>query len=221
MFDYGNFMDPNGLLDHRVTKLNNFIGGFYIPKKSELICDLLKEIHESDPSKTSEEVMDENGKPLKTSEDCYIIDRDITQEVKLILQKAITNYVRKYPLAGGAEMTIHERMKIRKYDKDTTLKSWKIDYISKQEVVASRHISFMVFLNTIEDARVNFLHQNIGIAPEKGLMLLYPSGWMFANMCESLTEPMYVLTGHIAIADKTKQLTNDVVDLTQFHYETE
>lgn len=222
MFNYGNFMDPNALTEHKVNTLRNFIGGFYIPKRTELISDVFVQMHELDPNKTSEEVIDEDTKEkLKTSEDSTIIDKKIITELQAILEMAAKNYLKMYPLAGGREMMIHEKIKIRKYDKNVSFRSWKIDNVSNVDVATSRHLSFMVFLNNVESAGVGFLHQNIKITPEKGLILMHPSGWTFANMCESLEEPLYMITGHISFAEKLKNKPNDIIDLNQFQYETE
>ena len=219
MFNYGNIYDANALREHEVNRLNNFIAGFYVPKNSELISDVIVEMHKMDPTKTSEVIKDtETKEQILTSEDSYIIDKMIISELDKIITKAINNYIKIYPLAQGREIVLHEKLKIRKYDPNVTFSSWKIDSVSDPDVLSSRHLSFMIFLNDDDNAYVKFVHQRVSIKSQKGLIVLYPSGWTFANMSTPSDKPLYVITGHVSVADKVKNKPKTDIEFTQFQF---
>ena len=106
----------------------------------------------------------------------------------------------------------------RKYDPNVTFSSWKIDSVSDPDVLSSRHLSFMIFLNDDDNAYVKFAHQRVSIKSQKGLIVLYPSGWTFANMSTPSDKPLYVITGHVSVADKVKNKPKTDIEFTQFQF---
>ena len=63
------------------------------------------------------------------------------------------------------------------------------------QALPSRHLSFVLFLNTIEDGgELEFPQQNLFVKPEEGKGVLFPSGWTHAHhTLPAKTETRYVI----------------------------
>jgi hypothetical protein len=69
------------------------------------------------------------------------------------------------------------------------------DYFPFKAPYSTRHLSFVLFLNTVEDGgELEFPQQNLFVKPEEGKGIIFPSGWTHAHhTLPPVTETRYVI----------------------------
>ena len=147
-----------------------FIGGWYIP--NEICDDLIKLFH-------SEKNHWVDGKEdWKKFKEMYIEPSYLKIQKYLDhLQECLNNYKKRYCHSDQvSSYTIKENVKIQHYKPGEGFHKWHFENNGKG-VDTYRHLVFMTYLNTLENAGTEFLYQNVTTPCEKGLTLIWPATW--------------------------------------------
>ena len=157
------------------------IGGWYIP---ENVCDDLINLYE-------EEKRNNNVRPggfgiggldesHKKSTDMFIHPVDFRDKIPSYtphLKKCLDAYKQKYVWCDEvAPYNIVENMKIQHYAPGEGFYGWHFENSGNLEF-ARRHLVFMTYLNTLDNAGTEFLYQNITTECHKGLTIIWPAVW--------------------------------------------
>jgi len=92
------------------------------------------------------------------------------------------------------------RFIIHKYNKNECYSTYKNDFFVDFQNKKSRILTFIIFLNTIDEGGELIFFENYKIKPEKGKIVIFPSEWFFPY-CEkiSLSHDKYIIKGWIYI----------------------
>ena len=86
-------------------------------------------------------------------------------------------YKKKYPFSNNVyNYKIFEGMKIQCYGPGEGFYEWHSEN-DGFETVQKRHLVFMTYLNTLDNAGTEFFHQNITTPCQKGLTIIWPVAW--------------------------------------------
>ena len=119
-------------------------------------------------------------------------------EAKIIklLKSEIDNYVNLYGrfIAGYNKKEVYaNNFFIKKIQKNT-----KNGYIPHSLSGDNKLITFVFYLNTVDQEKHDILVDNINIDPKEGMLLLFPSDWTFPyQLNSSLNDDKYILKGEI------------------------
>jgi hypothetical protein len=182
---------------HKVTDLNNFIGGWYLENTS--ICDKLIDYF-NDPSTIKNQGM-LNG---------YEVDTTIKKSIDAVLdvnhfhlymkelQLCLQQYIAKYPACNWYNgFNVKSHVNIQYYKPKDAFYGWHTERNGSIEPISSRHLAFMTYLNDVTDGgETEWIHQNVKIKPEKGLTLIWPTDWTFTHRgIPSKTQEKYIVSG--------------------------
>lgn len=190
--------------EHSINQLNNFICGWYIDNTS--ICSRLIEHHKNSTTYDGTIRSDIVDKKHKNSKDCIISDTALLQDYASILIKAANLYSEKYSFCNAYEQWgIVENINIQHYKPGGGFYSWHTERTSGSQPIASRHLVFMTYLNTLnkEGGETEFFYQKIKVKPEKGLTLIWGADWTFSHRgIKSDFEDKYITTGWFSFIPK-------------------
>jgi hypothetical protein len=178
---------------HAVNDLDNFIMGWYL---DPIICDKLIDHHNSNKTfegRTSFGI----DKSKKDSLDCHLFG-DLKKEYVESIQPMVELYYEKYKYSNNyAPWTIIEPINIQKYLPNGGYHEWHTERHSGTGKNAARHLTFMTYLNDIDDrGETEFFYQNVKIKPEKGLTIFWGTDWTFTHRgIASPTQTKYIATG--------------------------
>jgi hypothetical protein len=173
--------------------MSRFIGSWYLNDIS--ICDSLIDYHNSNPNKSVVNVS------YKSCEETYINLNDPPQCVENYvrqLESVCDRYKERYAFCNeGPYWAITEGIKIQKYNPCEAYHGWHFERDAVGDKEVRRHLAFMTYLNTVEDAgETEFYYQYDRFKPRKGLTLIWPAEWTHTHRgIPSLTETKYILTG--------------------------
>lgn len=194
-----------GMREHEINKLNNFIGGWYLDDTS--ICDELIEFHKTSGFRTPGIVFSKDGESkvdtdYKDSTDVILsrAPQELRNKYALEnLQLVADAYVEKYTYAAaGGPWRIVTSPTIQHYTPPSGgFKQWHSERMSCSAPSVSRHLVFMTYLNDVDDGgETEFFYQKIKVKPEKGLTLIWGSDWTFTHRgIPSPTQEKYIVTG--------------------------
>jgi hypothetical protein len=114
------------------------------------------------------------------------------------LQECVEAYIADYTYCDyyGA-WRILEPTGLQYYPPGAGYKVWHTERTNAGAVIASRHLVFMTYLNTVNDAgETLFYYQRLRVKPKKGLTLIWPADWTHTHRgVRSSTEEKYIVTG--------------------------
>ena len=186
--------------EHDINKLNNFIGGWYLPDIS--VCDKIIEYHKSSNNKLmgltvkgNTRVCDKNVKDSIDDElnGCLLGEYCLTN-----LQKITDLYRKKYHYCDATpEWSILESVNIQHYKPNGGFYAWHTERNSAVHPYNNRHLVFMTYLNDVSDGgETEFFYQKIKVKPQKGLTLIWPADWTFTHRgIPSPSQEKYIVTG--------------------------
>jgi 2OG-Fe(II) oxygenase superfamily len=114
------------------------------------------------------------------------------------LQECVEAYIADYGFCNAnAPWTILEETALQYYPPGGGFKIWHTERSCAAAVNASRHLVFMTYLNTVNDAgETAFYYQGLRVKPDKGLTLIWPADWTHTHQgVPSPTEEKYIITG--------------------------
>ena len=192
---------------HSINSLNNFISGWYIEDHS--VCDDLMLYYNSKEcfrGMSGEGVVDLDDK------DSFDVSIEDGKDLKIIKYKnclgdIINNYINQYSYSNsGSPWIIDESPNIQYYPPGAGFHKWHCENNIHNLKILSRNLVFMTYLNDVDDGgETEFYYQNIKIKPERGLTLIWPSGWTHTHRgVPSMTQEKYIITGWFSYIPKTQ-----------------
>jgi prolyl 4-hydroxylase len=193
------------LKSHSFNKKNDFIAGWYIDDLNlcQEIIDYQYIAQDRQPGKigiNSTSHLHNIDESVKKSFDCCLnkneklLNRYLNQ-LNLVVQE----YIKKYPMCSDAtgHWTIVSPVNIQHYEPKGGYFNWHSERVNANPGNTNRHLVFMTYLNTVEDAgETEFYHQKLKVKPKKGLTLIWPADWTFLHRgIASSTQDKCIVTG--------------------------
>ena len=176
----------------------SFIGGWYIPEK---ICDDLIELYQ-----TSQHLWEEGtvgiakkriDEKYKKNTEMYIHPNDFTMISTYMpyLHECLEEYKKKYPYSDRVNTyNISTPIKIQYYKPGEGFYQWHME--NGGHGSRSRHLVFMTYLNTLDNAGTEFYHQKITTPCQKGLTVIWPAHWTHTHRgVTNYDSDKYIITG--------------------------
>lgn len=132
------------------------------------------------------------------------LDCDLSKNVPLcvdycnILQNVLQEYISIFPYSNKySAFGISTPIILCKYRCGDSFSSWHCERGSSDLKIASRHLTFMTYLNDVDEGgQTEFFHQKVQIFPKKGLTLIWPADWTYTHRgIPSTTQEKYIVTG--------------------------
>jgi len=196
----------NNELKEKKFDIKTLIGGWYI---STRVCDELIDYFNYNKKYAVEGTVIINN---ESNEGSYIgVDKNAKDSVDLRigannfdnivgeyreeLNKVLDNYLKKFTWANETNVfNIIENLQIQKYQVDGGFKKWHFEFQGDRHIM--RHLVFMTYLNDVDDGGTEFYYQKIKTKAEKGLTLIWPSGWTHTHKgVVSKFKEKYIVTG--------------------------
>ena len=185
------------MTEHPFDK-STFIGGWYMP---ESICDNLIDVYYSNQNLCREGTLgnDRRVEPeskistelLIFNDQRYLIDGYLEQ-----LSNILEKYKIKYPYSDSVnKYSILQNVKIQHYKPTEGYYVWHTENDGHGDNKL-RHLVFMTYLNTVENAGTQFYHQKLTTPCRKGLTLIWPSAWTHTHRGVTNNEKdKFIITG--------------------------
>ena len=160
--------------EHKFDK-STFIGGWYLPDE---VCDNLVETYYNNITDTVKGQVGNNAViPSTKISTEFIINKnkkkELISEYESHLGKVLSKYKEKYPYSNKvSKYSLHKYIKIQHYKPNEGFFKWHAENTGTHQ---QRHLVFMTYLNTLDNAGTEFYHQNLTTPCIKGLTLIWPS----------------------------------------------
>ena len=185
--------------------INTIIGGWFIPKR---ICKKLIKLFNDHSHLHHTGMVGNNARiipEVKDSIDLSIDERELKNisgefyEYGQYLYKCIKKYADKYDiLHQKSKLDITERLSIQMYKPGGGFKKWHEERMSHNK----RVITFMTYLNSLEDGGTHFKYQNLTTPAIEGLTVLWPADFSHTHKGQiSNTKDKYIITGWVSFKD--------------------
>ena len=93
------------------------------------------------------------------------------------LQHTLNHYIKKYEWADHVNAyKVMENMSIHHYKPGEGFYQWHTENTGEIQV-RNRHLVFMTYLNTLDNAGTEFYYQKTNTPCEKGLPIIWPAAW--------------------------------------------
>ena len=176
---------------------NSFIGGWFINKKT---CDDIIKYYNKNKSKREAGLVGNDkylvNKKIKDSTDIPIDNLNIDKEIieyRRELQKVLNLYQKKYKFVKELAFFNLEAFNIQKYRKNGGYKIW---HNERKNIETSRRVlTFMTYLNDIEDGGTEFLYQKLETPAKKGLTLIWPVDFTHVHRSKVCNKEKIITTG--------------------------
>ena len=175
----------------------SFIGGWYIPEE---ICDNLIELFHTEKDHWidgSNWWGNEKKEDWKRSTDLQpdLDHSEITDYINY-LNIALHSYKERYPYCDRVHSyDILDPIKIQHYKPGEGFYNWHMEN-SGHDVVLHRHLVFMTYLNTLDNAGTEFFHQKTTTPCHKGLTVIWPAAWTHTHKgVTNHDSDKYIITG--------------------------
>ena len=185
-------------------------------KKSipDILCNDIIQMFESQDNKYEGLIIGGINKNIKDTTDYVIPKNDKKWEkIEKFLYRELENKLKKYTKThtkneykrGRTEYSIFgikniftQRFMIQKYEKNKGKYIYHNDFHSENN--SSRIITFLWYLNTVEEGGHTVFWENYKIKPEQGKLLLFPSFWCYPHTGKvPLSDNKYIITGWLEI----------------------
>ena len=183
----------------------SFIGGWYIPEK---ICDDLIELYQTSQHLWEKGTVGVAKKRIdekyKKNTEMYIHPNDFTMISTYLphLHECLEEYKKKYPYSDRVNTySISTSIKIQRYKPGEGFYEWHME--NSGWGGRTRHLVFMTYLNTLDNAGTEFYHQKITTPCQKGLTLIWPAHWTHTHRgVINYNSDKYIITGWYEFNDQ-------------------
>ena len=116
-------------------------------------------------------------------------------EIFSFVENCLAHYLNEVPCANNfPAFSIQERYNVLKYKPGQGYHAAHHDYMPGNPLAESRHLTCVVFLNTVEEGgELEFTQQSIQVRPVEGRTVIFPSGWTHTHRVLTPSEDRYVL----------------------------
>jgi len=190
----------------------------FLEKKSipDLLCKTIIELFEKEEYKREGSTLSGVNKSIKKTTDFIIPKNDETwQDIEKFLYEELSRNIKKYKKIIGDGYNIEnnynieydtfenallftETFMIQKYEKNDGKYVYHNDFAKKKN--SYRVITFLWYLNTVEEGGETVFWENYKIRPEEGKLLLFPATWTYPHTGKMpLSDHKYIITGWLSI----------------------
>lgn len=177
---------------------STFIGGWYIP---DSVCNEVIDVFNNNQFKWGKGTVGEGilRPEAKRSTELVIKPHDWDTFLKSYishLSNCLEEYKKKYPWSNRVnDFAVTENIKIQHYKPGEGFYNWHAENEGYGDTKL-RHLVFMTYLNTVENAGTEFFHQELTTPCEKGLTLIWPSAWTHTHRGVTNNEKdKFIITG--------------------------
>ena len=159
-----------------------FIRGWFNPDTS--LCDDLVAYHNLPTTRRSAGLHGVNNDPkIKQSTDSKCLDLALFNRYQAHIAECVNLYCTDYPeAASNGAFGFQESFNIQHYQPNEGFFAWHSERAQHNEKTIRRHLVFMTYLNTVEDAGwTQFKYQRLDVQPQKGLTLIWPADWTWTH----------------------------------------
>ncbi len=183
---------------------STFIGGYYMPEE---VCDFIIDYYKANTNQHIKGIVGEGVKEdIKKSTEIQIQPTDYKKFDRYLffLQECLDRYTEKYQWANFvAPYRIVTPFKIQHYKPNEGFYKYHIEnpgyYTVKGadfQPILTRHLTFMTYLNTLDEGGTEFLYQKKITPCQKGLTLIWPAGWTHPHRgIINKVSDKYIITG--------------------------
>lgn len=173
---------------------------------SRELCNDMITLFESDEHRYDGITLSGVRKNIKDTTDCPIggpkwdkMKKVLTKELNNNVNEYVTKYNRQindtYHIFGTDYLVTHG-MHIQKYNKNVGKYIYHNDYSCDWEKKQMRQLTFMWYLNDVEEGGETEFWSKYRIKPEAGKMVLFPASWTFPHSAiVPLSSDKYIITG--------------------------
>ena len=112
------------------------------------------------------------------------------------LQIVVDKYIELYPRSNCTVSWNLQPFNIQRYGPGEGFLTWHCERSIGNEPAVSRHLTFMMYCNTIENGGgTEFYHQKYISKSEKGKVIIFPSDWTATHRGIPCNEEKIILTG--------------------------
>ena len=159
---------------------DTFIGGWYVPEE---VCDSVVDVFNSEKDNWEEGQTTGGGiKPeWKKCKELFIPSADANIKIKGYLEylsDCLNLYKKRYTFSNdlGAYSLQNTNIKIQHYMPGEGFYRWHMENSGIGQTKL-RHLVFMTYLNTLDNAGTEFYYQKTTTPCEKGLTIIWPAHW--------------------------------------------
>ena len=177
----------------------SFIGGWYIP---EDVCDDVIDLYNSEKENWIDGECGHNevNYNYKKSTEMHINPPDYSKKLSTYLPQlsnCLNAYRQKYPYCDSVDVynLLGTNIKIQHYKPGEGFYEWHCENAGIGET-SLRHLVFMTYLNTLDNAGTEFYHQKITTPCQKGLTIIWPAHWTHTHKgVTNYVSDKYIITG--------------------------
>jgi len=114
---------------------------------------------------------------------------------KIFWNKHYIKYIEKYKILNNVQTHSILDIKIQKTKPEEGYPLWHCENMSLHD--RNRIMSFILYLNTVEDGETEFLDQRLKIKPEEGKLVIWPAVYTHVHKGNSPKDNKYIITGWI------------------------
>lgn len=182
----------------------------------DTLCDEIIAIYDEDNTKYDGTTISGVNKSIKDTTDLLIPKDDIKwNKIENFLYKELSNkllkytaniykknyendnYDKKFDFFQKKNLMVHYFM-VQKYNKNKGKYVYHDDSYNTHN--SQRVITFLWYLNTVEEGGETVFWDNYKIKPEKGKLLLFPSTWTYPHTGKMpISHDKYIITGWLCI----------------------
>jgi len=196
-----------------------------LEKKSipDLLCTTIIELFEKEEHKCEGVTLSGVNKKVKKTTDFVIPkNNEVWKDIEKFLYEELSRNIKKYKkkiMGSGYDRENNynieydtfenaplftESFMIQKYEKNNGKYVYHNDFARKDN--SHRVITFLWYLNTVEEGGETVFWDNYKIRPEEGNLLLFPATWTYPHTGKMpLSDNKYIITGWLSIQN-SKQL---------------
>jgi hypothetical protein len=181
---------------------------------SKPLCDEIIEFYETEEDKYPGNTFSGINKNVKDTTDFTIpknnlkwekiekaLYKELSLKLKIYFSKLNKKYFENFNYLNYFKDTYAKLFLVQKYEKKVGKYIYHVDdYDSHND---HRIITYLWYLNTIEEGGETVIWNDIKIKPEKGKLLLFPSNWCFPHTGKiPLSDNKYIITGWIYVKNR-------------------
>ena len=113
------------------------------------------------------------------------------------LSEAVTAYKEQYPMCDMySPWSVIEKINVQHYAPGEGFYGWHTERSSVRMPSAGRHLTFLTYLNDLDNGGTEFSHQNLVTKAVRGKTLVFPCDWTHTHRGQiSRTQEKFIVTG--------------------------
>ena len=158
---------------------DTFIGGWYMPEE---VCDSVIDVFNSEQDKHVDGECGHGGyqPEWKKCKELYVSPNEFGKISSYLdhLSVCLNLYKERYPFCDevGVYSLKDNNVKIQHYMPGDGFYKWHMENGGTGKALY-RHLTFMTYLNTLDNAGTEFWYQKTTTPCEKGLTIIWPAAW--------------------------------------------